>query len=235
VTQTREERLARERKHYAENRAAIAAYRHEFRIANADKVRARDRARYHANPNRVKAIADYCSTHQEQKEGARRTRSNKRRNAGVCTRCGLRPRESGKLCPSCRVRVKVLRQRSSRAFKMEVMRHYGGCVCACCGETELSFLTLDHINGNGKADRKSLGVLSGAMFYRAIRRLGYPAGLQVLCANCHLSKTVLGQCIHKNCLGPTGKGVGTFETNRLGPKNRLSNHGKGVPATWPTL
>src|SRR3990167_4100247 len=41
-------------------------------------------------------------------------------------------------------------------LRMQVMRHYGGDppMCACCGETELDFLTIDHINGGGRKHRE---------------------------------------------------------------------------------
>src|ERR1700726_1141623 len=43
-----------------------------------------------------------------------------------------------------RERRKVLRSAGFAA--------YGGAVCACCGEKELAFLTLDHIENNGGAE-----------------------------------------------------------------------------------
>jgi len=80
------------------------------------------------------------------------------------------------------------------ALKIEVLSHYGG-KCACCGETELSFLELDHINGRGNEHRRNLG--GGNHFFHNLKKYGYPEGLQVLCANCHCSKHFLGECVHK--------------------------------------
>ena len=81
-------------------------------------------------------------------------------------------------------------------IKVEVIAHYGG-KCACCGEAELSVLCIDHINGGGNKHRKEIGVGSGYRFHRWLRDQGYPEGFQVLCANCNLSKHLLGACHHQ--------------------------------------
>jgi hypothetical protein len=115
---------------------------------------------------------------------------------GKCVNCGCRPQEVGFLCNKCNIVRRTAVRRCRLNTKIAVINYYGG-KCACCGETELSFLTLDHINGGGKQHRESLNMGCGTDFYQAMKRLGFPEGLQVLCANCHLSKTVLGQCIHR--------------------------------------
>ena len=51
-------------------------------------------------------------------------------------------------------------------IKIEVMNHYGGGKCACCGEDRIEFLTLDHENGDGAEHRKKhKKVGSGIKFY----------------------------------------------------------------------
>lgn len=77
-------------------------------------------------------------------------------------------------------------------LKREVIGHYGGR-CTCCGETELVFLALDHINGGGNAHRKSVGA---GNFYSWVKQNGYPDGLQVHCHNCNWAKTH-GGCPHQ--------------------------------------
>ena len=91
------------------------------------------------------------------------------------------------------------REKKRRWYKKNsemVMKHYGGNPpkCACCGETEMSFLVLDHINNNGADERKKIG--NGNVFSWIIRN-GFPSGYQVLCANCNTSKLKNGGiCIH---------------------------------------
>src|SRR3990172_5963982 len=43
------------------------------------------------------------------------------------------------------------------ALRREVLDHYGGA-CACCGETTLEFLSLDHKNGGGTKHRNEIGL-----------------------------------------------------------------------------
>ena len=85
-------------------------------------------------------------------------------------------------------------QKSLRKLKREVMDAYGGA-CSCCGETELAFLTIDHVNGDGAEHRRQLAAevgsswgQAGAPTYRWLRKNGFPEGFQVMCANCNCGK-----------------------------------------------
>jgi len=76
--------------------------------------------------------------------------------------------------------------------KILVINHYGG-KCVCCGETNLVFLTIDHINNNGSTHRKEIG----SNLARWIIKNQYPIGFQVLCWNCNLGKHLNnGICPH---------------------------------------
>lgn len=76
-----------------------------------------------------------------------------------------------------------------------------GYRCACCGETELHFLQLDHINNDGAEFRKKfLGRQTAAGFqtYSWLFKNGCPEGYQVLCANCNHGKRMnKGTCPHQ--------------------------------------
>ena len=81
--------------------------------------------------------------------------------------------------------------------KATVFNAYGGYICACCGETERVFLTIDHINGGGTAHRKKVKG-GGKTTYRWIRKNNYPKGFQVLCFNCNSGKWLNGGiCPHE--------------------------------------
>lgn len=84
-------------------------------------------------------------------------------------------------------------------LKTEVFAAYGGPVCACCGETEPRFLTIDHIDNNGAAQRKELGYHGmGSQFHRWLKKNGFPPGYQILCMNCNFGKSRNGgACPHK--------------------------------------
>lgn len=86
-------------------------------------------------------------------------------------------------------------------IKDEVFAAYGGYKCACCGETEPLFLTLDHIDSNGgEFRRKEFGIRTAAGYptYQWLRRNDFPDGIQVLCMNCQHGKLMNnGICPHK--------------------------------------
>ena len=83
--------------------------------------------------------------------------------------------------------------------KLAAFDAYGGSVCKCCGETELEFLSIDHINEDGAKHRKDLPGSGGGghQMYRWLRLNNYPPGFQVLCMNCNFAKGHFGQCPHE--------------------------------------
>ena len=89
--------------------------------------------------------------------------------------------------------------------KKEVVDRYGG-MCVCCGETELKFLTLDHIDGKGAEHRRSLypntkRPSGGMKFYLyLLRQVDKDANIQVLCWNCNCAKHNFGKCPHEEAL-----------------------------------
>lgn len=81
--------------------------------------------------------------------------------------------------------------------RLKILKHYSGDPprCACCGEKELAFLTIDHIKGGGNKHKKRIG--KGILFYRWLKRNNYPKGFQVLCMNCNWGKYIKGVCPHQ--------------------------------------
>jgi hypothetical protein len=86
------------------------------------------------------------------------------------------------------------RERNKR-LREEALLAYGG-KCTCCGETELAFLTLDHINGGGTKHRNS--GFQGTKLYWHLKHAKYPSGYQVLCANCNMAKARSLGCPHRH-------------------------------------
>ena len=85
-----------------------------------------------------------------------------------------------------------------QALKLEVFNAYGGARCACCGETYMEFLSLDHIGGDGALHKRQLGVSSGRIMYLYLKKHGFPPGLRVLCMNCNFALGHFGYCPHGN-------------------------------------
>lgn len=94
----------------------------------------------------------------------------------------------------------VAKQKEYRErHKQLVFDHYGR-FCSCCGEDELVFLTIDHIEGDGAAHRKSISGRSGFSMYTWIVKNEFPAGFQVLCFNCNAAKRTGEVCPHANII-----------------------------------
>lgn len=92
---------------------------------------------------------------------------------------------------------KAKRQR----VKDAVFGAYGGYRCACCGETERQFLTLDHMSNDGaKMRRENFGsrTYAGYRTYAWLLKHSFPKGYQVLCMNCNHGKRMnKGVCPHQ--------------------------------------
>jgi hypothetical protein len=129
-------------------------------------------------------------------------------DSGLCKYCGERPHvEDSVHCADCLIRnrewykASVDSRRANAAknrlkWKLQVFEAYGGAICACCGEKELIFLTLDHINGGGNAERKKIG--RSCKMFRHLINNKFPIGYQVLCYNCNSGKHLNGGvCPHQ--------------------------------------
>ncbi len=83
-------------------------------------------------------------------------------------------------------------------LKADLLAAYGG-KCACCGESNPGFLTIDHINRDGRDHRARVGGSAQAM-YCDIRRRNYPADYRLLCFNCNMGResTPDHRCPHEH-------------------------------------
>ena len=86
--------------------------------------------------------------------------------------------------------------RRRKVIRFEVLKAHSGDppFCACCGDTHIEFLTIDHL---GKKQEWEKG-RTGIYFYKLLKRLGYPKEFQVLCFNCNCAKGIYGSCPHKS-------------------------------------
>jgi hypothetical protein len=135
----------------------------------------------------------------------------------VCKVCGItieHPSNNQKYCSSCRKDMKVKSaneyyienkeevisrlKTTSEENKLICLVHYSGDPpkCQCCGESELVFLTFDHINGDGNKHRKEDP--SSRYICKWLIKNNFPEGVvQVLCWNCQEAKRILGYCPHE--------------------------------------
>lgn len=108
-----------------------------------------------------------------------------------CQICGKPKIPNGtRNCQDCNTR------KSRYKYKQLVADAYGG-KCACCGESELAFLTIDHIHNDGAAHRREMGAAVKDM-WRYVRQNNFPKDrFQLLCYNCNCAKQYNGGCPHK--------------------------------------
>jgi len=119
---------------------------------------------------------------------------------GLCVKCGKTFNGKGTRCNKCVSKISDTQLRHRIKSRLEVMVHYcgGKPKCQCCGEDEVRFLEIDHINGGGRKQRTTLGG-GGCNFYRWLKKHHYPKGFQVLCMSCNGGKARNGGvCPHKD-------------------------------------
>lgn len=106
----------------------------------------------------------------------------RKRAAGVCHRCGG-VKHTKNHCVLCAEELNQyhLAQRAKRVSA--VLDHYGR-YCVCCGESILQFLTIDHVNDDGKLHRVRSDVYT--TLYQEFKRTGkWRKDCRVLCYNCN--------------------------------------------------
>lgn len=93
-----------------------------------------------------------------------------------------------------RARTRKWYKQYYRKWKALVFNAYGN-VCACCGESNPQFLTVDHVNRDGKSHRRqrsgSYGVLQDVV------KRGYPKEFRLLCMNCNWGTRMGNTCPHQ--------------------------------------
>lgn len=109
---------------------------------------------------------------------------------GFCTVCGVILKNDEKpRCEYCTWRSRNDHKKRRTKIRLLVFTHYSQGVpkCNCCGETNILFLTLDHVNNDGYKERKNNKYI-GNRWYEDVIKKGFPSGLQVLCSNCNTGK-----------------------------------------------
>jgi hypothetical protein len=91
-------------------------------------------------------------------------------------------------------RHRVSNHAHGQTRRLKCLIHYGGDPpkCACCGESRIEFLTIDH---HGVTPDKRFR--SGDNLYRWIIGKNFPEGFRVLCMNCNHYIGRYGWCPHE--------------------------------------
>jgi hypothetical protein len=142
----------------------------------------------------------YCDTHALEVRVRSKARTRVLTESRLCQRCRIPLEEDDKSkCRDCRDICNRMERELSKELKKQVIEHYGGS-CRCCRESNLHFLTLDHIDGGGAKLRKEGKHPNGGInLYRWIIRHSFPDYLQVLCFNCNCGRSInRGICPHQD-------------------------------------
>ena len=106
---------------------------------------------------------------------------------------------------------KLIRQRVrvyTENLRNKVVSYYskGTNSCACCGEKEYNFLTLDHINNDGAEHKRFLKTRSTRNIYIWIIKNNFPPIFQILCFNCNCGRyyRTNNVCPHQTFIGKKG-------------------------------
>lgn len=83
--------------------------------------------------------------------------------------------------------IKQYRYTHNIKLKTIVVNHYGG-KCYCCGETAISFLTIDHKNNDGNKHRRNNSLNGSRQTYSWIINSGFPPIFQIACYNCNCAR-----------------------------------------------
>lgn len=147
-----------------------------------------------------------------------------RRQDGLCIICGEQAAPGGfvrknphKKSPYCQTHKEqhtkdTISKRDPKSYKLKcatwrlklklaILKHYSNnkLICECCGENDIRFLTIDHINGGGNNHRTAIGTKTASHeIHSWIIKNNYPPGFAVLCSNCNSAKSIYGICPHKS-------------------------------------
>lgn len=93
-----------------------------------------------------------------------------------------------------------LEERFNKEYIRDIRREFilaYGSKCVCCDESDMRFLSVDHVNGQGHLIRKAK---RGLREIQKLKDRGWPLQrhLQVLCYNCNFAKAQFGNvCPHE--------------------------------------
>ena len=123
-------------------------------------------------------------------------RYKRRLDAGLCLDCPNTSKEDSIYCVPCLERKTEDQKERNLQQRRRVLMKYGGR-CECCGEDDLDLLTIDHINNDGRKDRRGSGSHLYASLYKQLPNL--EEGLRDLCWNCNAgSGNNHNVCPHKD-------------------------------------
>jgi hypothetical protein len=127
----------------------------------------------------------------QKKKAARAAADYQQNKAGI----SVRNKEwKASNAPKYQSQQRAYRNQKRLEIRDMVLERMGG-KCACCGEREPLFLTIDHVNGGGAIHRRQIGKTD---MWKWLYHNDFPEGFQILCFNCNAGKHRNGgRCPHE--------------------------------------
>lgn len=91
--------------------------------------------------------------------------------------------------------LRIKKKEYRKKLKLDGIESYSG-KCSCCGEDKPEFLTLDHVNGRNRKEKRNRNYRGTKMWMKA-KAEGYPKKYRVLCFNCNCAIGAYGYCPHE--------------------------------------
>lgn len=145
------------------------------------KAREYSRRYYQAHKKEVQARHRIWKLSEKGKESGKKQRDRWRKSPGGREKIRAsetRSRRKIGILP----RTKMSNSERKLLLRAEFMAAHGN-VCACCGEKDLKFLTIDHVQNDGHKETKGVALL------RQMKRAGWPRDrYALLCFNCNCGR-----------------------------------------------
>lgn len=115
----------------------------------------------------------------------------------TCRSCISNDRTAYRTNPANKPAIQARSASHRHRSKLEIIDKYGG-KCSCCGESELVFLVIDHVNGGMGGKNRHYSEM-GLHLYRRLLKEERSDEYRVLCHNCNFAEHVLelGCCPHR--------------------------------------
>ena len=122
----------------------------------------------------------------------------------------------------------------SQKRKRRILHHYskGAMKCACCGEKNIEFLSINHLEGGGIAHQEKLRK-KGTTLYAWLIKKHFPEGYNVLCFNCNHAQGHYEKCPHERVIEPPAPEVieiGDISRQSFDYINRGSKNFDSIPS-----
>lgn len=195
------------REYYEKHKEQILAYNREYhqrpevkqrqkecRNNHIERVRENKKRWVKEHPDKVRESSRKCWQKNKSRYLIRQREYYNENREKLCAYQRIKSKERYQKNKEKILQGHKLRRRKER---LECLIHYGGNPpkCACCGELEIRFLTVDHTNNNGAEHRLKIKRIN---IYYWLKNNAFPEGFQILCFNCNMGKAQNnGVCPHR--------------------------------------